>query len=120
MATAAAVTKPGGKYEFLVVVPDRPDVLEQRLKVRHLHFENMTPFVKDGSWKMGGALLNSVPKDDDPASLDFMGSTLVCVAESVEQVREQLSKDIYATSGVWDMEKVSMIPRSRESDGISG
>ncbi|KPM34943.1 hypothetical protein AK830_g11625 [Neonectria ditissima] len=130
MATAS-VTKPEGKYEFLVVVPDKPNVREQRLKVRQyasppvpqamlkcpvhspncsLHFENMVPFMEGGSWKMGGALLNSVPKDDDPANLDFMGSTLVCVAESVEQVREQLSRDIYATSGVWDMEKVSTIP----------
>lgn len=49
--------------------------------------------------------MNSVPKDDSPDSLDFMGSTLVCVAKSVEEVREQLSKDIYATSGVWDMDK---------------
>ncbi|KAK7425193.1 hypothetical protein QQX98_000108 [Neonectria punicea] len=106
----ATSTKSEGKYEFLVVVPDKPEVREQRLKVRHLHFENMTPFVKDGSWKMGGALLSSVPKDDDPASLDFTGSTLVCVAESVEQVREQLSKDIYATSGVWDMEKIQIYP----------
>lgn len=42
-----------------------------------------------------------------------MGSTIVVVAESVEQVREQLSKDIYATSGVWDMEKVSIVPHPR-------
>lgn len=61
-----------------------------------------------------GALLSSVPKDDDPASLDFVGSTIVVVAESVEQVREQLSKDIYATSGVWDMEKVSIVPHPRQ------
>lgn len=54
-----------------------------------------------------GAILNSVPKDDSPSSLDFAGSTLVCIAESVEEVREALSKDIYATSGVWDMDKVS-------------
>lgn len=86
----------------------------------------MLPNVENGSWKTGGmlissyhsrisptklttckgALLNSVPKDDSPDSLDFMGSTLVCVAKSVEEVREQLSKDIYATSGVWDMDKV--------------
>lgn len=84
----------------------------------------MQPNVENGSWKTGGmfqylgsrlpsersslragALLNSVPKDDSPDSLDFMGSTLVCVAKSVEEVREQLSKDIYATSGVWDMDK---------------
>lgn len=34
------------------------------------------------------------------------GSVLLVVAESSEAVREQLSKDIYATSGVWDIEKV--------------
>lgn len=89
------------------------------------HFENMKPNVESGNWKMGGvlpfiyipyrsmrltysgAILNSVPKDDSPSSLDFAGSTLVCIANSVEEIREQLSKDIYATSGVWDMDKAS-------------
>lgn len=56
-----------------------------------------------------GALLNGVPKDDKPESLDFFGSTLVVVADSAEEVRSQLTKDIYATSGVWDMEKVGYI-----------
>lgn len=52
---------------------------------------------------MGGAVLNSVPKDDDPASLDMCGSTVVMVAESKEEVYETLKKDIYATSGVWNV-----------------
>ncbi|KAI8725447.1 hypothetical protein NCS52_00115800 [Fusarium sp. LHS14.1] len=108
--TMQSVSVPPGKYEFLVVVPDKPGVREKRLEVRHLHFSNMLPNVENGSWKTGGALLNSVPKDDSPDSLDFMGSTLVCVAKSVEEVREQLSKDIYATSGVWDMDKIQIYP----------
>lgn len=105
-----ATAPPPGKFEFLVIAPDKPNAREKRLEVRNLHFEGMVPFREDGTWKTGGALLNSVPKDDNPASLDFMGSTIVVVAESVEQVREQLSKDIYATSGVWDMEKVQIYP----------
>ncbi|RGP80562.1 dimeric alpha-beta barrel [Fusarium longipes] len=107
---SGAVSVPPGKYEFLVVVHDKPNMLEKRLEVRGQHFENMKPHVESGNWKMGGAILNSVPKDDSPSSLDFAGSTLVCIADSVEQVREQLSKDIYATSGVWDMEKVQIYP----------
>ncbi|KAJ3524878.1 hypothetical protein NM208_g11874 [Fusarium decemcellulare] len=107
---AQSVSVEPGKFEFLVVVPDKPGVREKRLEVRGIHFQNMTPNVENGSWKMGGAILNSVPKDDSPASLDFAGSTLVCVAKSVEEVREQLSKDIYATSGVWDMEKIQIYP----------
>ncbi|KAI5462100.1 hypothetical protein BGZ63DRAFT_354579 [Mariannaea sp. PMI_226] len=107
---ASSVSVPKGKFEFLVVVPDKPGALEKRLSVRSKHFEHMVPHVEDGSWKMGGAILNSVPKDDDPSSLDFAGSTLVCVADSVEAVREQLTQDIYATSGVWDVEKAQIYP----------
>lgn len=34
------------------------------------------------------------------------GSTLIVAAEGVEEIREILSKDIYATSGVWDLDNV--------------
>lgn len=54
-----------------------------------------------------GALLNEVPTGSNAANFDFFGSTLVCKAESKEAVLEQLKKDIYATSGVWDLEKVN-------------
>lgn len=35
-----------------------------------------------------------------------MGSTLVCKADSVDEIKGHLSKDVYAISGVWDLEKV--------------
>ncbi|KAJ4263356.1 hypothetical protein NW762_006175 [Fusarium torreyae] len=79
---ATSVVIPEGQYEFLVVIPDKPGMREKRLEVR------------------------GVPKNDKPESLDFFGSAFVVVAESVEQVRSQFSKDIYATAGVWDMNKV--------------
>ena len=56
---------------------------------------------------MVGALLNKVPESDDPKSFDFMGSTLVVRADSKEHVLEQIKDDIYVTSGVWDLDKVS-------------
>lgn len=55
-----------------------------------------------------GAILNSVPKDDEPSSLDFAGSTLIMVAETKEEVIKALNDDIYATEGVWDVEKVGV------------
>ncbi|KAG6037293.1 hypothetical protein E4U41_005235 [Claviceps citrina] len=91
--------------EFLVIVPDKPGVKDKRLAVRPTHLQNMTQHVESGDWKMGGALLNSVPAGDDPATFDFMGSTLVCKAQTKEQVLEQLKNDVYVTSGVWDLEK---------------
>lgn len=51
--------------------------------------------------------MNEVPADDNAANFNFFGSTLVCRAESKEAVLEQLKKDIYVTSGVWDIEKVT-------------
>jgi hypothetical protein len=71
------------------------------------HFKGLNPRIDSGEWKTGGAILKSVPKDDEVTSLDFAGSSIVVVAESKEQVLEELSKDIYARSGIWDMEKVS-------------
>ncbi|ODA80754.1 hypothetical protein RJ55_03713 [Drechmeria coniospora] len=95
-------------FEFLVVVPDKPGMLAKRLEVRPQHFRNMTPKIESGAWKMGGALLNSVPESDDATKFDFMGSTMVCVAESKEEVLRQLQEDIYSTSGVWDTEKAQI------------
>jgi hypothetical protein len=34
------------------------------------------------------------------------GSMLVVAADSEKEILETLSKDIYATSGVWDLENV--------------
>ncbi|KJZ73871.1 hypothetical protein HIM_06764 [Hirsutella minnesotensis 3608] len=57
-----------------------------------------------------GALLKDVPVDDDPNNFEFTGSTIVCVAESKEDVLNQLRNDIYTASGVWDTEKAQIYP----------
>lgn len=54
-----------------------------------------------------GALLKTLPADDDPSTFDFAGSTIVCLAESRDEVLKQLREDIYTTTGVWDTENVS-------------
>ncbi|OAA39413.1 Dimeric alpha-beta barrel [Metarhizium rileyi] len=96
--------------EFLVILPDKPGVRQKRLEVRPTHFQNMKPHVESGNWKMGGALLNEVPADDTAANFDFFGSTVVCKGVSKEAVLEELKKDIYATSGVWDVDKIQIYP----------
>lgn len=40
----------------------------------------------------------------------FTGSALIFVGESVDHARRVLANDIYATSGVWDLEKMQVIP----------
>lgn len=56
-----------------------------------------------------GAVLNDVPTSDDPSTFSFAGSTIVIQAASREEIKEVLRKDIYAESGVWDVENVSRL-----------
>ncbi|KAJ3479708.1 hypothetical protein NLG97_g8250 [Lecanicillium saksenae] len=106
MSTQAAPAK----FEFLVIVPDKPGSLQKRLEVRAQHLAAAKPHVEAGTYRMGGAVLNSVPKAADPSTFDFHGSSFVAVAESKEEVLEQLKNDVYVTSGVWDLEKAQIFP----------
>ncbi|KAM0668215.1 hypothetical protein ACQRIU_001777 [Beauveria bassiana] len=106
MSTAAAPRK----FEFLVIVPDKPGTQQKRLQVRAAHLAEVKPRFENGTYKMGGAVLNSVPNGTDPSTFDFHGSSFVVEAESKEAVLEQLKDDVYVTSGVWDLEKAQVFP----------
>lgn len=53
-------------------------------------------------------MLESHPAEGEVPS--FKGSMLLAVAENEAAVRAILENDIYARSGVWDMEKAQIIP----------
>jgi hypothetical protein len=46
--------------------------------------------------------------DGEPAL--FRGSVVVYTGENEAEVRKIIENDIYATSGVWDLEKVQVLP----------
>ncbi|KAJ4253782.1 hypothetical protein NW762_010176 [Fusarium torreyae] len=102
MATSAQ------KKEWLAILPDRPDVLSIRKKVKGDHYEGIKPLIASGTLPAGGAIFEKHPVDGEPAL--FKGSVVVYAAENVEQVREIIHNDAYAKSGVWDLEKVQIIP----------
>ncbi|KAF3004573.1 hypothetical protein E8E14_005008 [Neopestalotiopsis sp. 37M] len=106
----AITTPPAGKYEFLVVIPDKAGAQQKRLEVRPKHFAGLTDLVEQGIFKVGGATLHDVPEGTDAAKWSFHGSTVVMVAESVEACKEILRKDIYSTSGVWDVDNAQIWP----------
>ncbi|KAI1126316.1 hypothetical protein F5Y10DRAFT_267203 [Nemania abortiva] len=107
---ASITTPPAGKFEWLVIIPDKPGVQDKRLAVRPQHLEGTRPLAASGFIKTGGALLNEKPENEDASKFSFYGSTLVCVASSKEEILELLSKDIYTTSGVWDLDSVQIWP----------
>ncbi|KAH9900116.1 hypothetical protein F4778DRAFT_782233 [Xylariomycetidae sp. FL2044] len=100
---------PPRQHEWLVVIPDKPGTLQKRLDVRSKHIENIKPLVESGVIKKGGALLNQ-PDTGDASALDFHGSALIVSAESREAVVDLINKDIYAASGVWDVENAQIWP----------
>lgn len=61
---------------------------------------------------MAGATIEAPPKEGEPLALD--GSVMIAVAESKEEVLEKLHKDIYATSGVWNMDEVRSPARNHD------
>ncbi|KAJ3555706.1 hypothetical protein NM688_g2428 [Phlebia brevispora] len=94
-------------YTFAVWAPDYtdPDALNRRLSVRPKHFENAKPLIDKGVMRLGGALL-------DPSSTEkkMIGSVVVYEAESLEACRKIVEEDIYYTAGVWDKEKLVILP----------
>ncbi|RDA82733.1 hypothetical protein CP532_2409, partial [Ophiocordyceps camponoti-leonardi (nom. inval.)] len=118
-AMASSTSVAASTHEFLVIIPDKPGTQAKRKQIRPTHLERIKPKIDAGIFKMGGslspspipahvfcALLNSIPADDDPSSLDFAGSALVCRAQSEHHARSLLAEDIYSSEGVWDLEKV--------------
>ncbi|KLU89976.1 hypothetical protein MAPG_08943 [Magnaporthiopsis poae ATCC 64411] len=98
------------KFEWLVIVPDVPGTLAKRMGVRSTHFAELKRFDATGGLKMGGALLDEIPVNDEPSNFKINGSTLVLDATSKEEIMEMLKADIYTKEGVWDLEKVQMWP----------
>ncbi|KAJ5143999.1 uncharacterized protein N7515_002786 [Penicillium bovifimosum] len=96
------------KKEFLCILPDFPGAQAKRLEVRPQHLENVKPLVASGHIVAGGAMFDSHPAEGETPS--FKGSMMLAVAESEAEVRELLEKDIYSTSGVWDLGNAQIIP----------
>ncbi|KAF7563412.1 hypothetical protein G7046_g723 [Stylonectria norvegica] len=96
------------RKEFLCILPDRPNVLSIRKQVKAAHYEGIQPLIAAGTLLIGGGMFHKHPVEGEPAS--FKGSMIVYAAKDAEEVREIISKDVYATSGVWDVEKAQIIP----------
>ncbi|KAJ1326416.1 hypothetical protein MN608_07863 [Microdochium nivale] len=110
MASSNVPTPAPGKVEWLVVVPDKPGTKAKRLEVRPQHFAGLQRHLDAGAMKTGGAYFNTKPEGDDPKEWDFAGSTIVIEAASRDEIVEMLKADIYASSGVWDVDNAQILP----------
>ncbi|KAG7133428.1 Xenovulene A biosynthesis cluster protein asL2 like [Verticillium longisporum] len=93
--------------EWLVIVPDAEGKLEERMRVRATHIDNVKKHVDSGFFQMGGAMLRAQPQEQE---LDISGSIVVARAATAEEVLTVLKEDIYARTGVWDLKNVQVYP----------
>jgi uncharacterized protein len=77
------------------------------------------PAYNSGFWLWGGAMLSEQPEEGKP--LDITGSAMLAYADSKEEVLEIIKKDIYATSDVWNLDKIQIFPfKSAIRRGLKG
>ncbi|KAI0253489.1 hypothetical protein BJV78DRAFT_1123046 [Lactifluus subvellereus] len=99
------------KHLFAVYAPDYmgPGILERRLSVRERHLKGIGRMLDNRIMKFGGALLAPEPTDESGRK-KMTGSLMLYEAESIEEVRKAVKSDIYYESGVWDKEKLVILP----------
>jgi hypothetical protein len=61
-----------------------------------------------GFWVLSGAYMNAPPHEG--VRFEMLGSAMVAVAQTQEDVMKVLREDVYCLEGVWDMEKVQIHP----------
>ncbi|CBX92277.1 hypothetical protein LEMA_P049830.1 [Plenodomus lingam JN3] len=104
MATGSAPLQ-----EWLVIIPDHVGALNKRLAARPKHLEGLKKDRED-LWLWGGAMLEEPiePGSTDPPKMK--GSAMLIGAKTKEEVIERVKKDVYVDEGVWDLEKIQIIP----------
>lgn len=100
MSTASAAK------EWIVIVRDKPGSYSKRMEIRPKHLEGVRLLEQQGVITSGGGFAQQFPQAGEAPQLE--GSVMSVVADTKEQVRELLSKDIYAREGVWDVENAEI------------
>ena len=107
-STASRKMSTAYKYEWLVIVPDKPGALENRLAARSAHLSNLKPRIESGQVVFGGAMLGKQPQGDEGPAME--GSVMLFKADAEEDVWDALRSDEYTKQGAWDVEKARVIP----------
>ncbi|KAJ7512440.1 hypothetical protein B0H11DRAFT_1844214 [Mycena galericulata] len=106
MSTSALPVLP----RFFVHAPDKtdPEAFARRLSVRTKHLEVARKAIDEGSIRIAGALLT--PESLFSADKKMIGSMFIFEAENIEVVKKIIENDIYYKEGVWDLERIVILP----------
>ncbi|VTT56808.1 unnamed protein product [Fusarium fujikuroi] len=94
--------------EYLVIIPDLPDVLAKRQVLLKPHNQDAAPLVKAGRVPFFGSTLAHHSAEGQQVAEN--GTVMIIKAESEEEIKEIIRKDIFTIEGVWDFGKLSIWP----------
>lgn len=68
----------------------------------------MLPLVDSSKLVAGGGIFDTHPEEGKEAQ--FQGSAIIYTGDTESEVRRLIQNDPYANAGVWDLERVQIIP----------
>ncbi|KAF9484511.1 hypothetical protein BDN70DRAFT_872544 [Pholiota conissans] len=100
------------KHRFFVYAPDKTEegTLARRLSVRPQHLEGAKSGHESGFIRIGGMVTTPEAVTNPDAPKQMVGSTFIFEADSLDEVKKAIESDIYYTAGVWDSEKIVILP----------
>ncbi|OKL58491.1 hypothetical protein UA08_06364 [Talaromyces atroroseus] len=107
-AFSAVSSAKGKTSEWLVMLADKPGVLERRIRIRPTHSKNFVKLHQSGIVSWAGPVFKEHVKEG--LVRPFIGSMMVVNAPSREMVREILEQDVFVKEGIWDWEHVQILP----------
>ncbi|CAE6462161.1 unnamed protein product [Rhizoctonia solani] len=101
-------------HTFVLYAPDcsDPDALSRRLSVRENHMAKAKESL--GTFLIRGGAMLAPDSDLDAVAAGgpkkMIGSVIFIRGNSLEEVTKKVKEDIYYKSGVWDPEKLVILP----------
>ncbi|KAK0461034.1 uncharacterized protein EV420DRAFT_1267286 [Desarmillaria tabescens] len=95
---------------FFVYCPDKTEdgTFERRLSVRSNHLEDAGKAYLRGIHSRWDGLIT--PESLTSETKKMVGSAFICEAKDIDEVKEKVKADVYYTAGVWDPEKIVILP----------
>jgi len=96
----------------MVYAPDKVEegTFAKRLSVRSTHLEEVKAKISGGFIRVGGVLLTPESIATPTSDKKMVGSMFICEAENIEEVKKVVESDIYYKTGVWDPERIVILP----------
>ncbi|EMF12353.1 uncharacterized protein SEPMUDRAFT_109109 [Sphaerulina musiva SO2202] len=102
------------KHEWLVWLPDHEGALQRRLQHRPRHLSELSNYPSDfllwGGPYLRKPVVSSSSTNSIQEPLDMSGSVLLAWANSPEEVKDVLQKDIFTKEKVWNWEEIRILP----------